>query len=647
VSTMASLSLSFDTRDEDERFRDNVQAILHKIDADGRGTISELELIGAVRRHPDVAAFVLPGFECRQLRDEAIFDAIDDAFEKIAGGKQRITCAEFAAHFRRSASERTLNSAELQQMYAMIDGNHMGSVSKYELFGAVERNPEVARFLLPSTVLSGRVMSDEAAFDAVKRVFDAVAGGKKRFEFVDFERHFRKVAPVMDVSPALTLNDRASKRVLIIGPGFGRALNPRQGVMVEQGGYLAVSWCSDGLPNPEQHNFDVRPYLDTLRAAIDQFRPHVIACASKGGVYAVGLWASGLWRGPTLLINAHPSFTRFPEGIPVVLCQGSNDEVYPTSRARLEELLATGMANRRFLYHTANSGQLPGGQHSRIGDMHNMGSLQTHDCLPRLLDAVTSREGPESYFIRSWRDRLSEERLRAERCLGYAPDLLRRRWTSPCHRGLDKQKLFDVPFGSEEFSLVNAVFKAQPREPPAYFLSPPATWEAVRIVKLERVENGMVLEGCTKPYYSTIEASVTDQGLQFEPGVHTAWGFHGADANAIDSIIHNPVNGFQPLATGTRGSALWGSGTYFARDAKYVADGGFCGAPAADGTRTMLMSLLSTGMPCLGDPQHRGVLPFRMRPHRYHSSVDCLSSPEVFIVQHSGAAHAAYLITFA
>ncbi|CAE7577075.1 PARP10 [Symbiodinium sp. CCMP2592] len=113
------------------------------------------------------------------------------------------------------------------------------------------------------------------------------------------------------------------------------------------------------------------------------------------------------------------------------------------------------------------------------------------------------------------------------------------------------------------------------------------------------------------------------------------------------SIVSNTVAGFQPLASGTRGANVWGSGTYFARDAKYVADGGFCGQPAADGTRQMLVCLLMTGVPCLGDPDHKGVLPFRNKPHRYNCSVDSLSSPEIFIVQHPGSALPAYLITFA
>lgn len=141
--------------------------------------------------------------------------------------------------------------------------------------------------------------------------------------------------------------------------------------------------------------------------------------------------------------------------------------------------------------------------------------------------------------------------------------------------------------------------------------------------------------------------SLEDQGMNFEPGVHTCWAFHGTCD--LDSIVSNPMAGFQPLVSGSKNSTLWGSGTYFARDAKYVFDGGFdlTGGRSADGTRRMLMCLLSTGMPCLGDPGHKGVLPLRRPPHRFHSAVDSVSNPEIYVVQHPGAAHPAYVITFA
>lgn len=49
--------------------------------------------------------------------------------------------------------------------------------------------------------------------------------------------------------------------------------------------------------------------------------------------------------------------------------------------------------------------------------------------------------------------------------------------------------------------------------------------------------------------------------------------------------------GFCPLISGSRNSPVWGSGTYFARDAKYVADGQFC-PRRADGLRPGSLSCL-------------------------------------------------------
>ncbi len=40
------------------------------------------------------------------------------------------------------------------------------------------------------------------------------------------------------------------------------------------------------------------------------------------------------------------------------------------------------------------------------------------------------------HLVRSWRERLSDERLDAEQCLGYSPERLRKRWSG---RGLEVQ----------------------------------------------------------------------------------------------------------------------------------------------------------------------------------------------------------------
>jgi len=434
---------------------------------------------------------------------------------------------------------------------------------------------------------------------------------------------------------------RAHKRVFIIGPGFGAQMNPKQGRMVEQAGYQ-VHWFH-GVPNPEQPGFPVKKFLPLLKAEIDGMRPDVLLCGSKGAVYATALWQAGLWSGPTVMLNAHPSCARLPPNMTVVIAHGANDEVYQRPRAELEQIMQTGAPNSTLLYYTGNSGPMPCGRLTRVGDMHNMESLLHYQTLPRLVDAALSPAGPEISLLESWRDRITDSRLVGEQWLGLTPELLKRFWVSNGQRGLDDRKLFDVPRGSPEYEQVMAIFKSQPREPPMYCGQDPGMWYSTLVLKLERVENGQQLDGNAKPNCEALRSSIEEQGLKFEPSVHTRWAFHGTDA--IDSVVHNPMQGFQPLASGSRGSSVWGLGTYFARDAKYVSDGGFC-PPGKAGTRQMLMCLLMTGMPCLGDPGHKGVLPFRQRPHRYNSSVDSLSSPEIFIIQHPGAAYPAYLITF-
>jgi len=258
------------------------------------------------------------------------------------------------------------------------------------------------------------------------------------------------------------------------------------------------------------------------------------------------------------------------------------------------------------------------------------------------MDAAMSKQGPEIHMIRSWQDRISAKRLEAERWLGYVPKRLRQRWSSSEQEGLDDEVLFEVPEDSREFQMVADVFFAEPKEPSIYGKLNDI-WERASILKIARVENGLQESGSARPYFEAVRICSEDQGVTFEPGVHTRWAFHGTDA--IDSIISNPLSGFQPLASGSRLGSVWGSGTYFARDAKHVASGNFC-QPNSGGTRQMLMCMVTIGIPCLGDPQHKGVLPFRQNPYRYNSCVDSLSNPEIFIVQHPSAAYPAYVITF-
>merc|ERR1712004_784093 len=99
-----------------------------------------------------------------------------------------------------------------------------------------------------------------------------------------------------------------------------------------------------------------------------------------------------------------------------------------------------------------------------------MESLVQFDCLPRLIDSALCDEGPEIHFVRTWRNALSDQRIQAEAALGYELKDLKKFWQSGCRRGLDDQKRFDVQRNTEEFRLVQNIFKAFPKETPAYNL---------------------------------------------------------------------------------------------------------------------------------------------------------------------------------
>eukprot|EP00401_Gymnodinium_catenatum_P039099 CAMPEP_0117458832 /NCGR_PEP_ID=MMETSP0784-20121206/1145_1 /TAXON_ID=39447 /ORGANISM="" /LENGTH=738 /DNA_ID=CAMNT_0005252385 /DNA_START=37 /DNA_END=2252 /DNA_ORIENTATION=- len=549
-----------------------VEEVFKSIDTENRGSIGKFALVSAMSRDADVAEFVLPGVDIsRSMQDEEIFWKYDTIFDRISIGKKRIRYKEFAAFFNvvDDEADQGISPQEIRRIFKLIDKNGGGFISKFDLVAAMNTDQSVEEVLMPGVDIGG-IMTDEWSFDVVEHLFDSISGGKKRIYLSDFEKHFNKLS-VPRVRPR-TGTDRSTNSIFIIGPGFGRQINPMQGQMIESARFQ-VHWCSN-IPNPEQSDFPVSNYLEQIKAEIDEFKPDVLACASKGGVYLVALWQMGYWRGPTVFINAHPSCKKLPEGVPVVLCHGSNDEVYHRSRHELEQLIGTGTANMCYLYYTANSGMLSSGQLSRVGDYHNMESLVKFDCLPRLIDAVLCPDGPEVHMLRTWSERLSEERLMAERWLGYSPDELQKRWVSNTRRGVEKQKLFEVALNSEEARQVLAAFRSAPKEPPAYMLGPQEAWDGVQIVRLQRVENRQQVVGSVKPYYDATRTSLEDQHIDFEAGHHTRWGFHGAAGEAIDSIILDPVAGFQPLASGTRGASLWGSGTYFARDAKYVAEGG-------------------------------------------------------------------------
>jgi len=618
--------------------------IFHRITLGENDTMSRLQLIRALIEDRTVCAFVLPGIDgLRLMDDDESYEAAHHLFNDLSKGRQRIRFQEFLANFRNS-KVRHSNAKELKAIFERLDANRDNQISRHELLMCVKADKAVCEFFLKES--RDNDLDEEEMSQQVDEVYKSICGSAKNFDFADFVAYFRSIARVEGCGLHTPI-DRRQKRVLIIGPGFGAQMNPAQTQVVMQAGFQ-VHWVHH-IPNPEEAEFQMLPHVSAIREAIDQVRPDLIMSGSKGGAYTVALWQMGYWRGPTVLINAHPSCTELPADVPIIITHGDQDPVYPRPRAELEALVSTGSTNMCFLYYSSTSGTLQSGHTPRVGDAHNMASLINFETLPRLMESVLCPEGPELHMMRTWLDRLAPPRMEAERMLGYTSQKLRSFWVSPQRqhgKTLDPEDLlFDVPANSLEFRWVSNAFRTPARDASTYGTVARDRWARMHLVRIQRIENQEQEEAGNLPYFNSVKNSCEGMGIEFVPGVHTRWLFHGS--SAIDSIVSNPIQGFQPLASGSQGEAVWGRGTYFARDAEYVAAGPFCGMPAADGTRRMLMCLVTTGMSCAGDPAHHGILPLRRKPHRYNSSVDSVSSPEIFIVQHPGAAYPAYAITFA
>ena len=113
---------------------------------------------------------------------------------------------------------------------------------------------------------------------------------------------------------------------------------------------------------------------------------------------------------------------------------------------------------------------------------------------------------------------------------------------------------------------------------------------------------------------------------------------------AVEAIVNSvDGHGFLPLLAGTSTGAIWGNGTYFARDAKYSDD---YARSQGDAKQMMLVDVL-VGRSAQGQ---EGMKMYPKLPGelftRYNSLVNKLSDPSIFVVQHSNQAYPSYLITY-
>ena len=457
--------------------------------------------------------------------------------------------------------------------------------------------------------------------------------------------------------PAPSAPDRRGKKVLVLGPGFGFQANEEQVKIIERAGFDVYRlWNPAIVPSPEGAGFSMRKQLPLLLEEIDKYKPDAILCASKGGAYMAELWtlmeAGKLPKYPSLMINAHPSVTKLPQDVKIILVQGSNEEVWPKPRGydghgkvesgSLEALIRTGSPKLCYLYHTIEKP----GLRKREGDTHIPASLLKYDCLPRLVDALLS-ESPPFTFPASCGVFTSADRRQHEIFLGFDPRSIRRFWASKGGKGMDDSMRFRVPTASDEFKAVEGMFKSEPSV--QRFYKPRSNTASKDIEYIERIENGYLHENMDTGY-ETVKKKLLNVGCPYENGVHARWLFHGAGSkDVVQMIVEDPDNGFKPWLN-ERG--LWGQGVYFARDAVYSVECPGCCDNCIDdeGNQMLMLCLVQTGLPVVGEEHikdapkvHEG-----MRPKiSYDTFIDCPSNPEMFVTpQGKALAYPAYVIHF-
>jgi poly [ADP-ribose] polymerase 7/11/12/13 len=199
------------------------------------------------------------------------------------------------------------------------------------------------------------------------------------------------------------------------------------------------------------------------------------------------------------------------------------------------------------------------------------------------------------------------------------------KWAS---NGQDQTKLFDMDRESEEFKTVQLFFaKTMPCN--------------IVLDAIQRIENGPQHDiFCVQR--KNVRKDMRKVGKRFERSSILLL-FHGTSESALDSII-NSTSGFQPLLAGSATGAIWGDGTYFARDASY-SDSYACRTTL--GTKKMLAVKVLVGLTTQGKSG------LKQMPRLcggeyvcYHSLVDNVDNPSIFVVQQTGQGYPAYLITY-
>ncbi|KAM4565551.1 protein mono-ADP-ribosyltransferase PARP14-like isoform 1-T1 [Fundulus diaphanus] len=155
------------------------------------------------------------------------------------------------------------------------------------------------------------------------------------------------------------------------------------------------------------------------------------------------------------------------------------------------------------------------------------------------------------------------------------------------------------------------------------------------IMKIERLQNIHLRRG-----YEMRKKEISEKNKN-EGGAGERLLYHGTSQENLKSI---KTKGFNRSLSGKH-ATLYGHGTYFAVNASYSV--GYA-PPAADGTQTMFVARVLTGLYTLGRSDMKVPPPRSSQQTHdcYDTLVDLMDSPNMFVVFHDYQAYPDYLITF-
>jgi hypothetical protein len=200
--------------------------------------------------------------------------------------------------------------------------------------------------------------------------------------------------------------------------------------------------------------------------------------------------------------------------------------------------------------------------------------------------------------------------------------------------------LYDVNRNGPEFSFVENLFMETMRN-----------YRNSSITCIQRVENGLQHDAY-KVQRRNMAVDITKAPGTVSSGTEhqfVKWLFHGTKQETIDNIVNSQSAGYLPMLAGSAVGAIWGDGTYFARDAKYSHD---YTEPKNDvitkqSQRKMLLNRVIVG------EWVKGAEGLKLYPlakgekyRQCNSLVNDVEDPSIFVIQHSNQAYPSYVITY-